>query len=104
MPFSTISIVSLPHELLAFVSLSVRSQRLKKAYRQKSLRYHPDKNPSPDAKPIFQKSTEAYSILSDNKKRLKYDKSGDMDLEDFDIDQFLQHVGWRDDGRWRCGR
>ena len=63
--------------------------RLKKAYRQKSLRYHPDKNPSPDAKPIFQKITEAYSILSDDKKRLKYDKSGDMDLEDFDIDQFL---------------
>lgn len=63
--------------------------RLKKAYRQKSLRYHPDKNPSADAKPIFQKITEAYSILSDDKKRLKYDKSGDMDLEDFDIDQFL---------------
>ena len=53
------------------------------------MRYHPDKNPSPDAKPIFQKITEAYSILSDDKKRLKYDKSGDMDLEDFDIDQFL---------------
>ena len=63
--------------------------RLKKAYRQKSLRYHPDKNPSPDAKLKFQKITEAYSILSDDKKRLKYDKSGDMDLEDFDMDQFL---------------
>lgn len=63
--------------------------RLKKAYRQKSLRYHPDKNPSPDAKPVFQKITEAYSILSDEKKRLKYDKPGDMDLEDFDIDQFM---------------
>ncbi|CAK9005304.1 unnamed protein product [Durusdinium trenchii] len=47
------------------------------------------RNPSPDAKPIFQRITEAYSILSDDKKRLKYDKSGDMDLEDFDIDQFL---------------
>lgn len=71
------------------VSRSAKADELKKAYRQKSLRYHPDKNPSPDAKPIFQKITEAYSILSDNKKRLKYDKSGDMDLEDFDIDQFL---------------
>ena len=63
--------------------------RLKKAYRQKSLRYHPDKNPSPDAKVKFQKITEAYSVLSDDKKRLKYDKSGDMDLEDFDMDQFM---------------
>lgn len=34
------------------------------------------RNPSPDAKPIFQRITEAYSILSDDKKRLKYDKSG----------------------------
>eukprot|EP00435_Cladocopium_sp_Y103_P000206 s3140_g1.t1 len=71
------------------VSKGAKADELKKAYRQKSLRYHPDKNPSPDAKPIFQKITEAYSILSDEKKRLKYDKSGDIDLEDFDIDQFL---------------
>ena len=63
--------------------------RLKKAYRQKSLKYHPDKNPSPDAKIKFQRIAEAYSVLSDDKKRLKYDKSGDMDLEDFDMDQFL---------------
>lgn len=71
------------------VSKGAKADELKKAYRQKSLRYHPDKNPSPDAKPVFQKITEAYSILSDEKKRLKYDKSGDMDLEDFDIDQFM---------------
>eukprot|EP00913_Durusdinium_trenchii_P003259 g3015.t1 len=74
------------------VSRGAQADELKRAYRQKSLRYHPDKNPSPDAKPIFQRITEAYSILSDDKKRLKYDKSGDMDLEDFDIDQFLTLV------------
>ncbi|CAE7230279.1 Dnajb5 [Symbiodinium pilosum] len=71
------------------VPRGAKADELKKAYRQKSLRYHPDKNPSPDAKFKFQKITEAYSILSDDKKRLKYDKSGDMDLEDFDMDQFL---------------
>ncbi|CAJ1342665.1 unnamed protein product [Effrenium voratum] len=71
------------------VPRGAKPDELKKAYRQKSLRYHPDKNSSPDAKPIFQKITEAYSILSDDKKRLKYDKSGDMDLEDFDMDQFM---------------
>jgi len=71
------------------VSRGAKADELKKAYRQKSLKYHPDKNPSPDAKLKFQRIAEAYSVLSDDKKRLKYDKSGDMDLEDFDMDQFL---------------
>eukprot|EP00930_Biecheleria_cincta_P006840 TRINITY_DN107918_c0_g1_i1.p1 TRINITY_DN107918_c0_g1~~TRINITY_DN107918_c0_g1_i1.p1 ORF type:complete len:592 (+),score=138.64 TRINITY_DN107918_c0_g1_i1:25-1776(+) len=71
------------------VSKGAKPDVIKKAYRTKSLKYHPDKNPSPDAKPIFQRITEAYSILCDDKKRLKYDKSGDMDLEDFDMDQFM---------------
>jgi DnaJ-class molecular chaperone len=63
---------------------------IKKAYRKLSLKHHPDKNQGdPDAKAKFQKIAEAFSILSDSQKRLKYDKSGDMDLEDFDMDQFM---------------
>jgi len=71
------------------VAKGAKQDEIKKAYRTKSLKYHPDKNPAPEAKPTFQKITEAYSILSDDKKRLRYDKSGDMDLEDFDMDQFM---------------
>ncbi|CAE8582561.1 unnamed protein product [Polarella glacialis] len=72
------------------VPKGAKSDDIKKAYRKRSLRYHPDKNAGdPDAKLKFQRISEAYSILSDAKKRLKYDKSGDMDLEDFDMDQFM---------------
>merc|ERR1719253_2526820 len=72
------------------VSRGAKVEEIKKAYRKLSLKYHPDKNPDDaDAKPKFQRIAEAAAVLSDPKKRLKYDKSGDMDLEDFDMDQFM---------------
>ncbi|HUV01655.1 MAG TPA: DnaJ domain-containing protein [Bacteroidales bacterium] len=36
---------------------------IKKAYRKKARLYHPDINPSPDAKDLFIKATEAYELL-----------------------------------------
>jgi len=72
------------------VSRGAKPDVIKKSYRNLSLKHHPDKNPNdPDSKEKFQRISEAYSVLSDSKKRLQYDKSGDMDLEDFDMDQFM---------------
>jgi len=66
---------------------------IKRAYRRRSLRYHPDKNPDDrDSKLKFQKVAEAFSVLSDETKRAKYDNSGDMDLDDFDVEQFMEMV------------
>jgi len=49
---------------------------IKKAFAKLAREYHPDKNPSPEAKDKFAKITEAYSTLSDEKKRQVYDQYG----------------------------
>ncbi len=46
---------------------------IKKAYRQLSLKYHPDRNSSADAEDQIRKINEAYEILGDDSKRKKYD-------------------------------
>ena len=46
---------------------------IKRAYREKSLHYHPDRNPSLDASDKMQQINEAYDVLSDKSKRRQYD-------------------------------
>lgn len=75
------------------VTRSARPDDIRRAYRKRSLRYHPDKNlDDPDAKLKFQKIAEAFTVLSDEQKRSKYDMSGVMDLDDFDVEQFMNMV------------
>lgn len=50
---------------------------LKKAFRQKAKKYHPDVNPgNKEAEAHFKEVNEAYEVLSDSDKRAKYDQYG----------------------------
>jgi len=46
---------------------------IKKAYRGLSLKFHPDRNPLPEATEKFKKINEAYEILGDEDKRKHYE-------------------------------
>ncbi|KAH8593543.1 DnaJ domain-containing protein, partial [Bisporella sp. PMI_857] len=46
---------------------------IKKAYRRKSLQYHPDKNTDRDTTSQFQSVARAFEVLSDPRKRVFHD-------------------------------
>jgi molecular chaperone DnaJ len=55
---------------------------IKKAYRKKALKYHPDKNPDdPEAEKLFKKSAEAYEVLGNPDKKARYDQMGHAAFE-----------------------
>ena len=59
------------------VSNNASNDEIKKAYRKVALKNHPDKNPGDnEAESKFKEAAEAYSVLSDNRKRQQYDQFG----------------------------
>ena len=58
------------------VSKSSTPDEIKSQYRKMALKFHPDKNKSPDATEHFKEISEAYAVLSDSEKRKLYDTYG----------------------------
>jgi molecular chaperone DnaJ len=64
------------YEILS-VGRSAGGSEIKKAYRKLAMKYHPDRNPDDkEAEAKFKECTEAYEVLSDDKKRQIYDAYG----------------------------
>jgi molecular chaperone DnaJ len=68
------------------VKENAKSKEIKKAYRELAQRYHPDKNPGDSTvENKFKEITEAYEVLSNDKKKQQYDhkrRGGPGGLED----------------------
>ncbi len=64
------------YEVLS-VSKNATADEIKKAYRQKAIQFHPDRNPGDkDAEEKFKEAAEAYDVLSNEEKRQRYDRFG----------------------------
>ena len=59
------------------VEKNASGEAIKKAYRKKAMKYHPDRNPGDqEAEMLFKEAAEAYEVLSDVQKRRVYDAYG----------------------------
>src|SRR5690625_980955 len=58
------------------VAKDATKQEIRRAYREKARKYHPDVNKAEDAKEKFIEAKEAYEVLRDEQKRAQYDQFG----------------------------
>ncbi|KAJ8910475.1 hypothetical protein NQ315_002728 [Exocentrus adspersus] len=67
---------------------SATKEDIRKAYRKLALKWHPDKNPNntEESNRKFREISEAYEVLSDNKKKKMYDQYGKKGPRRRDID------------------
>lgn len=63
------------------VSKDASQDEIKKAYRKKAMKNHPDRSDDPDAEDKFKTISEAYAVLSDPDKRQTYDRFGHAGVE-----------------------
>ncbi len=71
------------YEILG-ISKNADANEIKKAYRKVAMKYHPDKNPDDkSAEEKFKEAAEAYSVLSDEDKKNRYDQLGHQQYQQF---------------------
>lgn len=94
---------------------SASQKEIKKAYRSKSLEFHPDKNKEEGAADKFAEIAYAYEILTDEEKKGIYDRHGEEGLKQHEqqrggggghggFDDIFSHFGFGGGGRGRQQR
>lgn len=82
------------------VSREASQEEIKKAYRRLARKYHPDANPDnkDQAAEKFREITEAYAVLSDQEKRVQYDRFGHAGPEGQGFGFDFSNFNWGDLG------
>lgn len=78
------------------VSRDADAKAIKDAFRELAMKYHPDRNKSPDAEARFKEIAEAYAILADPKKRANYDARGFAGVAGFTDEDLFSGVDFGD--------
>ena len=76
-----ISLASADYYKTLGITKKATTKEIKKAYRQLSLKYHPDKNKEEGASSKFSEIARAYEVLSDEEKRETFDRHGEEGLK-----------------------
>ena len=78
------------------VARNADQKAIKDAFRDLALKYHPDRNKEPGAEARFKEIAEAYTVLSDPKKRSDYDSRGFAGVSGFSRDDLFGGINFDD--------
>jgi molecular chaperone DnaJ len=78
------------------VARDADAKAIKEAFRKLAMKYHPDRNKSPDAEARFKEIAEAYAILSDPRKRADYDSHGFAGVAGFSAEDLFSGINFDD--------
>jgi len=80
------------------VSRDASQDEIKKAYRKRAMKFHPDRNSDdPDAEEKFKEASEAYEVLRDEQTRRRYDQFGHQGVNGgFSGQSGFENVGFED--------
>ena len=74
------------------VSRDADQKNIKDAYHRLAMKWHPDRNKSPDAEARFKEVAKAYAILSNPEKRAQYDTHGFEGVAHFSDEDLYRNI------------